>query len=240
MLFDLKGKRRRAVQGTYLMLAVLMGAGLVLFGIGSSVNGGLSDLFSGGSGSSQGDKIVQKKIDTANKQLQANPANTAALGAVIRGHYQLATAKADPNTGQFSKDAHDDLVAATAAWEKYVATKPAKTDLGLARVMVQAYAGLAQLVTGDQSTASRYWAGAASTTEVIAAAQPNPNNYVALVQYATLAGQTNKADLAGQKAIQIAPKSQRKTVKQEVASAKAAAASQAGGGAAGAATGTAP
>ena len=41
MLFDLKGKRRRAVQGTYLMLAILMGAGLVLFGIGSSTNGGL-------------------------------------------------------------------------------------------------------------------------------------------------------------------------------------------------------
>ena len=34
MLFDLRGRRRRAVQGTYLMLAVLMGGGLVLFGVG--------------------------------------------------------------------------------------------------------------------------------------------------------------------------------------------------------------
>src|SRR3954451_2833381 len=105
MLFDLKGKRRRAVQITYLALAILMGAGLVLFGIGSSVNGGLSDLFSGGGGSNTGDKTIQKKIDTAEKQLETNPRNTAALAQVIRGHYQLATAKSDPNTGDFSADA---------------------------------------------------------------------------------------------------------------------------------------
>ena len=37
MLFDLQGKRRRVVQATYLTLALLMGGGLVFFGIGSDV-----------------------------------------------------------------------------------------------------------------------------------------------------------------------------------------------------------
>ncbi|MEA2440284.1 MAG: hypothetical protein QOH76_1708 [Thermoleophilaceae bacterium] len=240
MLFDLKGKRRRAVQGTYLTLAILMGAGLVLFGIGSSVNGGLGDLFSGGGGSNQGDKVVNDRIKTAEKQLQANPKNVAALGAVIRGHYQLATANADPNTGQFSSDAKDDLQQAATAWQRYVATNPEKTDIGLARVMVQAYSGLAQLTTNDQPAVQRYWTGAANATELIAAAQPNPANYVALVQYATLAGQTNKADLAGKKAVAIAPKGQRKAVQQQVTQAKAASTSQAGGGGAAAPSGTAP
>jgi len=60
------------------------------------------------------------------------------------------------------------------------------------------------------------------------------------VQYATLAGQTSKADLAGKKAIQLAPKDKKKAVKQQVESAKAAASSQAGGAAAGGTTGTAP
>ena len=129
MLFDLKGKRRRAVQGTYLALAVLMGGGLVLFGIGGNTNGGLSDLFSGGGGSNKGDKVVLKRIDTAEKQLAVNPSNQAALGAVIRGHYQLATANSDPNTGQFSKDARDDLVKAADAWQKYLATNPKKPML---------------------------------------------------------------------------------------------------------------
>ena len=240
MLFDLKGKRRRAVQGTYLTLAILMGAGLVLFGIGSSVNGGLGDLFSGGGGSNQGDKVVNDRIETAEKQLKVNPKNTAALAAVIRGHYQLASANADPNTGAFASDARDDLQQAANAWQRYIATEPKKPDIGLARVMVQAYSGLAQLTTDDQNATQRYWAGASEATELIAGAQPNPANYVALVQYATLAGQTNKADLAGKRAVAVAPKSQRKTVQQQVTAAKAAGTSQAGGGGAAAPSGTAP
>jgi hypothetical protein len=241
MLFDLKGKRRRVVQGVYLTLAILMGAGLVLFGIGSSVNGGLSDLFSGGGGSNTADKTIQKKIDTAEKQLQTNPKSEAALAAVIRGHYQLATANADPNTGQFSSDARDDLTQAAAAWQRYLSTNPEKPNLSLARVMVQAYSGLAQSTTGDNAAADsqKAWSGAAGAIELVAASQPTPTNYVALVQYATLAGQTNKADLAAKKAISLAPAKQKKAVKQQIASAKAAASSQAGG-AAGGATGTAP
>src|SRR3954462_6072871 len=221
MLFDLKGKRRRVVQGTYLTLAILLGAGLVLFGIGSSTSGGLGDLFGGGGGSNKGNSVVQKKIDAADKQLQVNPKNVAALGAVVRGHYQLASANADPNTGAFSKDARTDLQQAADTWQRYVATNPPKPDIGLARVMVQAYSGLAQLARGDQAVATRDWAGAASATELIAGAQPNAANYIALVQYATLAGQTNKADLAGKKAIQLAPKGPRKTAQQPVAAAKA-------------------
>jgi ElaB/YqjD/DUF883 family membrane-anchored ribosome-binding protein len=241
MLFDLKGKRRRVVQGVYLTLAILMGAGLVLFGIGSSVNGGLSDLFSGGGGSNTADKTIQKKIDTAEKLLAANPKNAAALADVIRGRYQLATANSDPNTGQFNDDARDDLQQAATAWQRYLATKPEKPNLGIARVMVQAYTGLAQSAKGDNAAAdaSKAWGGAAGAIELVAAAQPNPNNYVALVQYATLAGQTSKADLAGKKAVALAPKAQKKSVKQQVESAKAAATQQAGG-AAGGATGTAP
>jgi hypothetical protein len=240
MLFDLKGKRRRAVQGTYLTLAILMGAGLVLFGIGSSVSGGLGDLFSGGSGSNQGDKIILKKIDTAEKRLAVNPRDQAALAAVIRGHYQLATARADPRTGTFSVDARKDLVAAAGAWQRYLATKPAKPDLGLARVMVQTYSGLAQSVPKDQQAAQRYWAGAASAAETIAGAQPNPNNYIALVQFASLAGQTNKADLAGKRAVQLAPKGQRKAAQQQVTSAKAAGTQKAGAGTSAAPTTTGP
>jgi hypothetical protein len=241
MLFDLKGKRRRVVQGVYLALAILMGAGLVLFGIGSSVSGGLSDLFSSGNGSNQADEAIQKKIDTAEKQLETNPQNTAALAEVIRGHYQLATANADPNTGQFTEDARDDLQEASTAWQRYLATNPEKPNLSLARVMVQAYTGLAQGATGDNAAedAKKAWEGAAGAAELIAADQPNVNNYIALVQYASLAGQTSKADLAGKKAISLAPKKQKKAVEQQVESAKAAASQAAGAGAAGA-PGTAP
>jgi hypothetical protein len=240
MLFDLKGKRRRAVQGTYLTLAVLMGAGLVLFGIGSSTNGGLGDLFNGGGGSNKGNSVVQKKIDAAEKQLKVNPRNAAALGDVVRGHYQLASANADPNTGVFAKDAQSDLQQAASAWQRYLNTNPKKVDIGLGRVMVQAYSGLAQLAGSGQATASRYWGGAAEAAELIAGQQQNSANYIALVQYATLAGQTSKADLAAQRALALAPKGQKKAVQQQVTAAKAAGSSQAGGSGAPAPSGTGP
>ena len=47
MLFDLRGAgRRTTIKIVYLSLAILMGGGLVLFGIGGDVSGGLFDAFS--------------------------------------------------------------------------------------------------------------------------------------------------------------------------------------------------
>src|SRR3954467_13129122 len=131
MLFDLKGNSRRTVQGVYLTLGGLLGVGLAALGIGEGVSGGLSDLFSGGGGSNKGDEIIQKKIDTAEKLLEANPANSAALAGGIRGPYQPPPPRANPDTGQFTKDASDDLAQAAAAWERYVKANPKKPDLGL-------------------------------------------------------------------------------------------------------------
>jgi hypothetical protein len=224
MLFDLKGKRRRTVQATYLTLAILMGAGLVLFGIGSSVNGGLGDLFKGGGGSNQANKTIQKRIDASNKVLQRDPTNQAALAQVVRGHYQLATATADPSTSEFTKDSIGELQETVAAWQRYekVVKKP---DPSLGRLVIQAYDGLGRLTSG--ASAKKYWAGAADAAEVVAAAQPNAQNYVLLTQYASLAGQTRKADLAGQQAIRLAPKSQKKDAKAAVQQAKAAPTQQA-------------
>jgi hypothetical protein len=224
MLFDLKGKRRRTVQATYLTLAVLMGAGLVLFGIGSSVSGGLGDLFKGGGGSNEANKAIQKKIDAANTTLRRDPRNQAALAQVVRGHYQLATATASAQTSEFTKDSVGELQATVAAWARYtkVVEKP---DPSLGRLVIQAYDGLGRL-TKEQTAQKRYWAGAAEAAEVVAARQPSAQNYVVLTQYAALAGQTRKADLAGQQAIAVAPKSQKAEAKAAVQQAKQAQAQQ--------------
>src|SRR5690242_12212613 len=144
MLFDLKGKRRRAVQGTYLTLAILMGAGLVLFGIGSSTSGGLGDLFNGGNGSNKGNQVVQNRIKAANRTLATQPKNLAALGILVRSHHQLATSNADQQ-GNFQPKAIPDLQHTTQAWQRYYAATQ-KPDTGLAQVAVQAYSGLAALV----------------------------------------------------------------------------------------------
>jgi hypothetical protein len=189
-----------------------------------STTGAIRNLVAGGgSRTSRAEKVLRDRIARAERRLRANPRDRAALRAVVRGHYQLASIHADV-ADQFDRSAHRDLLAAANAWQHYLATNPSAPDTGIARVMVHVYGGLAQLSSGDPAVSRVYWAGAASATELIAAAQPNSANYVALVQYASLAGQTDKARLAGEKAVQLAPKSQRKSVAQQVAAAKALAA----------------
>jgi len=65
MLFDLRGRgRRRTIQAIYVTLAVLMGGGLVFFGIGGNTSGGLFDAFKGGSGSSRAADWIRKSAST--------------------------------------------------------------------------------------------------------------------------------------------------------------------------------
>ncbi len=75
MLFDLRSRgRRRTVQAVYLGLAVLMGGGLILFGVGSgNGGGGLLNAFTGnGSGSAQR-QVVSPQEKAALKQTKLTP-----------------------------------------------------------------------------------------------------------------------------------------------------------------------
>jgi hypothetical protein len=81
----------------------------------------------------------------------------------------------------------------------------------LASLMLQAYSQGGLNKPGDAATAA----------ELIANARPSAQAYLALTTYASQAGQTRKAELAGQKAIDLAPKAEKKLVKQQVAAAKA-------------------
>jgi tetratricopeptide (TPR) repeat protein len=204
VLFDLKGRRRRVVQGTYLLLAILMGGGLVLFGIGGDVSGGLVDALQGQSGSSN--SIVEDRIEENEDKVETDPKNTAALKELARDWYQLATQESDV-TGAFSDEGKERLAEADAAWEAYVDLDPKNPDASLASLMVNVYA----------PTALNKPAEGAEAAEIVATAQPkNAQAYLQLAQFAAQAGQERKADLAGQKAIELAPKDQRSTVKQLV------------------------
>ena len=72
MLFDLRSRgRRRTVQVVYLGLALLMGGGLVLFGVGAgNGNGGLLNAFTGNGSSNRTRSSARRK--TALKQTQKN------------------------------------------------------------------------------------------------------------------------------------------------------------------------
>jgi hypothetical protein len=210
MLFDLQGKRRRVVQVTYLTLAILMGGGLVLFGIGGDVSGGLFDAFSDRSGGGNGNNIVEDRIDRNEKKLAANPRNEAARKALTRDYYQLATAQTASNAVGFPDEAKDELRKAGLHWKAYLALEPERVDTSLAGLALQVF---------DQTALNRP-KDALEAARLIAERQEDPNAYLRVVQYAALAGDTRVADLAGQKAVDLAPRSERKNVRAQVAQLK--------------------
>src|SRR6476646_8978943 len=106
MLFDLRGRgRRRVVKFIYLGLALLMGGGLVLFGVGGATSGGLLDAFKNGSGSVNVSDAFKKRVDAAEKAVAARPQDAAAWGALTRVRYQQAGTPGDgfnQDTGVFT------------------------------------------------------------------------------------------------------------------------------------------
>ncbi len=205
MLFDLQGKRRRLVQVVYLTLAILMGGGLVLFGIGSDAQGGLLDGCSdqAGTDSSSG---LEQRLEDAQAAVVANPENETALADVVRANYQLATESADPTTGQFTPEGITRLEAADSAWEEYLSQDPDPPDDSLAGLMVQAYGP-----TGLNDPAA-----GAEAAGIVASERPSANAYIQLAQFAALAGDTRKAELAGDKAVGLAPKDQREELDKQI------------------------
>lgn len=202
MLFDLRGRRRRAVQATYLTLAVLMGGGLVLFGIGGDVSGGLFDAFSGNTANTTDNSQLEKRIEAQKKRLAASPGSEAALAELVRLNYQVAASQAPSGSTTIPEDGQDDLRRAGVYWERYVEATDGEPDPGLARIALIVYdkSGL------DQPDKAK------EAVRVLAAQANDTQTYLLLVQYATAAGDTRTAQLAAQKAVDLAPKSQRKQV----------------------------
>src|SRR5215204_4357483 len=199
MLFDLRGRRRRAVQATYLMLAVLMGGGLVLFGIGGDVSGGLLDAFKGGGGGSNGDSALRDQVERQQERLAKSPQNEVVLQNLVRDYYSLATAQRESGTIGFPADAKDELRKAGEYWQRYTRVVDGEPSADAARYALQVY---------DVGALNR--PKEAQTAAALIAKDSND-----VVSYAALAGDTRTADLAAEKAVDLAPKAQRKQVEKQ-------------------------
>ena len=227
MLFDLRGRgRRRTVQGIYLGLAVLMGGGLVLFGVGGNVSGGLLDALKNNPKSGSSDVFV-KRLKAAEKLATAQPQNAQAWANVVKLRFQVAGTgdSYDNTTGAFTQKGKVQLQRVDQAWNHYMDLNPKKIDTTAATYMVQAYA------PGALNKADKL----VRAYEVVidGTAKPTFDQYRNLAIYSYLAGESRKGDLARGKAIALAPKDQRANVKQQIDDQKTAAIQQAlqnGGG----------
>ena len=219
MLFDLRGRgRRRFVQAIYLGLAILMGGGLVLFGVGGATSGGLLDAFKNDSGGQSVSDTFKKRITAAENGVKVRPADPKAWAELTRVRFQQASTGDgfDQNTGAFTNSGKEDLQAASQAWDKYL-TLTEKPDDTVASIMVQAYSQYG-LNEPDK---------AVSAMEVVVDSRtPTGPLYAQLATYAYQAGQTRKDELASKKALQLPPKDDREVIKAQLDSARQAAAAQ--------------
>ena len=128
MLFDLRGAgRRRTVKVVYITLAFLMGGGLVLFGIGGDVSGGLVDAITerGGGGDDGSDRF--RKQETAALKRTRPTRRTPPRGprSPARASRSPASARTStPRRRRSPRPAARSSTAAGEAWDRYLALDP--------------------------------------------------------------------------------------------------------------------
>ena len=182
-----------------------MGGGLVLFGIGGDVSGGLIDAFKGGGGGSNGDSALRDQVERQEERLAKSPQNEVVLQNLVRDYYSLATAQRESGTIGFPADAKDELRKAGEYWQRYTRAVDGEPSADAARYALQVY---------DVGALNRP-KEAQKAAALIAKDSNDVASYLRLVSYAALAGDTRTADLAAEKAVDLAPKAQRKQVEKQ-------------------------
>lgn len=206
MLFDLRGRgRRRTVQAIYLSLAILMGGGLVLFGIGSDQSGGLFDAFSEDSGSSSATESLDKEIEAQLVKTRADPKDAPAWAALAVARFRRAGVEGLQQDGTYNDDGKRRLGLAAAAWERHLSLDPKRPDVRAANLMVQAYGenGLNELTKAVQAK------------QVVTDAErpPSSNLYAQLAVLAYQAGDDRTGDLAASRAVDLSEPAKRKELR---------------------------
>ena len=219
MLFDLRDPRRKnAIRVIYAMLAVLMGGGLILFGIGGEVSGGLFEGLGIGSGS--GGSTFEDQIEDAEKEAEENPRDQQALLDLVTLNIQAGNEQAEGIDEQtqfpiFGADSEESFGKAADAWDRYLSLKPPEPDSGAALLLAQSFFQLA--VNADTAADARADVDNAAEAQRVAAEEnPGLANYRDLAQYLYLAGKFPAGDRAAAQAVAAAPPGQRKQLRKQI------------------------
>jgi hypothetical protein len=214
MLFDLRGRgRRRTVRVIYTGLALLMGVGLVGFGIGGGFGGGglLSSI--GKEGEGGGGSTYAKEVAKYRKLTQKRPSDVSAWELLTKNLYHEAGNEPyTTSAGEVTSKGKQLFKQVAAAWDSYIALKPPKTDTELAQLMESVYG------EGGLNEPAKE----VEVLQIAVAAKPTDAAlYAALAEYAYKAHNTSIGDLASEKAVTLAPAADRARVKTELAEVKA-------------------
>ncbi len=209
MLFDLRSRgRRRVTRVIYMGLAVLIGLGLVGFGIGGGFGGGglLTSISNneGGNSASFSSQITKYRKLTKNQ-----PGNVSAWENLTRALLHEAGGEAYvTRTGEVTPKGKELYKQAAASYSTYIALNPPKPSSELAQLMVNVY--------GESGLNEP--AKAVQVLQLVVKARPESAALWAdLAEYAYKAHQLPVGDEASVNAVKYAPSAQRKRLKNELA-----------------------
>ena len=209
MLFDLRGRgRRTTVRVIYIGLAVLIGVGLIGFGVGGGFGGG--GLFNAASNNEgAGGASFASKIEKYEKITKREPNNLAAWENLAKNllHEAGNEGYVNPETGAPTAKGKELYRRASQAWLSYLALNPPKPNPELAQLVYVLYseAGLNEPAKAVQAL------------NFVVAKRPTAAYYAQLAEFAYKANKKSLGDLAAAKAVQLAPASDRVRVKKELA-----------------------
>lgn len=207
MLFDLQSRGRKSVvKIIYSALALLMGAGFILFGVGTGAGGGgLFDIFGDGTTATAQFSAAEK---SALKATRRDPQDAQAWAKLTGARFQGA--EFDTTQNVYTEDGVAKLRAASNAWQSYLKLQPKRPDPRVAGMMANAYSEVGLNEPDD----------AAIAQEIVADARPSAAAFSQLALFAYAANQSRKGNLAAQKAVQLTPKAQRAAFKRRLATAR--------------------
>jgi hypothetical protein len=209
VLFDLRGRgRRRTVRVIYTGLAVLMGVGLIGFGIGGGFGGG--GLLTAASNNEGGSSAsFSSQIKKYRKLTQEQPQNLGAWESLTKAMLHEAGSEAYvTSAGTVTPKGKALFNEVAQAWSSYIALNPPKPNAELAQLMESVYgeAGLNQP------------AKEVEILQIAVAARPTDAAlFAALAESAYKARNTRVGDLAAAKAVRLAPAAEQARVKNELA-----------------------
>jgi hypothetical protein len=209
MLFDLRGRgRRRTVRVVYIGLALLIGVGLIGFGIGGGFGGG-GLLTAANNNEGANSASFASQITKYRKLTQQQPNNVSAWEGLTKALLHEAGGEAYVSqSGQATSKGKELFREAAQAWSSYIALNPPKPNTELAQLMVTVY--------GEGGLNEP--ANAVQVLQIVTAARPTSAAlWAALAQYAYKAHNLRIGDLASTKAVTLAPANQRARLQSELA-----------------------
>lgn len=154
---------------------------------------------------------LDARIAAADKQAKAAPDDPDPLAELAKAHFQAAGLKTN-STGGYTDDGKQQLREATKAWDRYLALDPDPLDTGVAQLIAAAYG------PGSLDRPKKAVEVQILLTENLS--PPRASQYARLAQMAYYAGETETAEKAGKRAIELSPGRARRAMRRLLSSAR--------------------